>query len=87
MSRPKVIDGDRPLRLVLKSVGQRSGGRLIDDAQHLQPGNEAGIFGGLPLTVVKIGGNRDDGLRNAFAEGGLCPQFQFLEDHAGDLWR
>ena len=41
------------------SVGKRSGGRLVDDALHIEPGDLAGILGRLALRVVEVGGDRD----------------------------
>ena len=68
MFRPQVVDGNRALRLLLEPIGQRGGGRFIDNAQDFKPGNHARILGGLPLTVVEIGRNGDNGFGDAFAE-------------------
>ena len=47
---------------LVEAIGQRGGGRLIDDAQHFQPGDLAGIFGGVALGVVEVRRNGDDRL-------------------------
>src|SRR2546426_3755306 len=35
--------------------GERGGGRLVDDPEHVEAGDLAGILGGLPLAVIEIG--------------------------------
>ncbi len=56
----KVEDHDLLTLLLIEPVGQRGGGRLIDDPCHFQPGNLAGILRGLTLRVVKIRRHGDD---------------------------
>jgi len=41
--------------LLVHAEGERSRGRLIDDALDFQPGDAAGILGGLALAVVEVG--------------------------------
>ena len=55
----QVVDQD-PLALVLSGlVDQRRGGRLVDDAHHLQPGDLAGLARRLALGVGEIRRHRD----------------------------
>ena len=70
----EVVDGDRLVLLLVEAVGQRRRRRLVDDPHHLEAGNRARFLGGLPLRVVEVGGNRDDGARDRLAQvllGGL----------------
>src|SRR5690606_30237785 len=83
----QVVDRDRSGRLLVEAVGERGGGRLVDDAQHLQAGDLAGVLGGLPLGVVEIGRNGDDGLLDLLAEIALGRFLHLLKDHRGDLRR
>ena len=60
----QVEDQDGFVLLLVQAVGQRGGGRLVDDAHHFQTGDLAGIFGGLALAVVEVGRDGDDRLRD-----------------------
>ena len=48
--------------LLVEAVGQRGGGRLVDDSQHFEPGDAAGVLRRLPLCIVEVRGDRDDRL-------------------------
>src|SRR6185503_2738742 len=71
----EVVHGDRLVLLPLEAVGERRGGRLIDDAEHVESGNPAGVLGSLPLRVVEVRGYRDhridDLLTDVILRGGL----------------
>ena len=79
-------DGGVGLGLV-QPVGQRRCGRLVDDAQHFQPGNGAGVFGCLALGVVEVGRNRDHGLGYLLPQLGFCVLFNLLQYKSRDLGR
>ncbi len=81
----EVIDRDQPALLLVEAVGERSRGRLVDDAQHFEAGDLAGILGGLALGVVEIGGNGDDGLGDLLAEIGLGRLLHLLQHEGGNL--
>ncbi len=72
---------------LVQSVRQTRRGRLIDDPKHLQTRNLAGIFGGLPLVVIEISGDRDHGLINGFAKIFLGIRLDLLKDEGADLLR
>ena len=81
----KVIDRDRALLRLVEAVGERSGGRLVDDTQNLEARDLAGVLGRLALGVVEISRNGDDRLIDLLAEMGLSRLFHFLQDESGDL--
>ena len=84
----EVVDGDGlGILLLVEAVGERGRGRLIDDAQHFQAGDLAGVLGGLALGVVEVGGNGDHRFLDGLAELGLGRLLHLLQDEGGDLRR
>src|SRR5262249_13785195 len=83
----EVVDGDRLILLLVEAVSERRGRRLVDDALHFKPGDAAGVLGRLALRVVKVGGNRDDGVGHLFSEVGFGGLLELSEDHRGDFGR
>ena len=81
----QVIDRDDLVELLVQAVGEGSRRGLVDDAQDLEPGDGAGVLGGLALAVVEVGGDGDDGLRDRLAQLGLGVRLELLEHDGGDL--
>ena len=54
-STAQVEDDDLLVLVLAQAVGQRRGGRLVDDPRDLHPGNLAGILRRLALGVVEVG--------------------------------
>ena len=57
----EVVHRDHACALPVEAVGQRRRGRLVDQAQHLETGDAAGVARGRPLGVVEVRRHRDDG--------------------------
>ena len=65
----EVEDEDRLVAAFLvEPVRERGRGGLVDDAQHLEARDLAGLLGGLALGVVEVRGHGDDGLVDRLAE-------------------
>ena len=83
----EVIDRDRLAVLLVQTVGEGRSRRFVDDPQHVEAGDLAGVLGRLTLGVVEIGGHRDDGLRHRFAQVAFGGFLHLLKDHGADLRR
>jgi hypothetical protein len=77
----KVVDHDGLILLLVQPIGQRGRGRLVHNALHIQAGNLARVLGGLALSVVEVGRNRNHGLGHRFAQVGLGGCLQLLQNH------
>ena len=64
----EVVDEHAAQLALAGVVGQRGGGRLVEDAHHFQPGQLAGLARRLALGVVEVGGHGDDRLVDRLPE-------------------
>lgn len=69
----EVEDEDGALLLVLvvgrvETVGNGSGGGLVDDSENVETGDGSGVLGGETLRVVKVGRDGDDSLLDSLAD-------------------
>ncbi len=84
----EVEDQDALLLLALvQAVGQRGRGRLVDDAQHVQAGDLAGLLGGLALGVVEVGRHGDHRVGDVLTEVALGVALQLHQNASADLLR
>ena len=83
----KVIHRELAGGALVETVGDRRCGGLVEEAQHFKSGEARGVFGGLTLGVVEVGGHGDHraaGLAEHALDGAGA---QRLQDLAGDLDR
>ncbi len=81
---PEVVDRERAVPLLLEAVGQRGRRRLVDQAKDLEPREARGILRRLPLRVVEISGNGNDGAPHA-AELVLGLRLESAQNLGADL--
>ena len=67
------------------SVGQARRRRFVDHPQDVQPGDGGRVFGGLPLVVVEMGGDRDHRFGDGRTEIRLGALLEVGQDDARDL--
>ncbi len=63
--------------LFVETVRNGSGGRLVDDTQHVHAGDGSSVLGRLTLRVVEVGGNCDhsilERLQHNIYRASRCP--------------
>ena len=84
----QVVHGDLHVVLLLvQTVSQRGGRRLVDDTAHLEARDLARLLRGLALRIGEIGRNGDDGLRDLLAQIVLGRLLHLLQNDGRDLLR
>src|SRR5690606_15616613 len=64
----EVVDGESSVERAAETVGQGGRGRLVEDAEDLQPGELPGELGGLALGIGEVGRHGDDRAPNRQAQ-------------------
>jgi hypothetical protein len=75
------------LGLLVETVSDGGGGRLVNDSENLKTSNDTSILGGLSLRVVEVSGDSDDSLGNGSTKVSLGGLLHLDEDHGRDLLR
>ncbi|MNG88992.1 NAD-specific glutamate dehydrogenase [compost metagenome] len=83
----QVIDGHHAFGVLVQAIGHGSGGRLVEQAQHVQAGQARSVLGGLALGIVEIGRHGDHRPHQLTTEGGFGTLAQHLEDIGGHFHR
>ena len=83
----EVVDRVDAFGGILQAVGDGRGGRLVEQAQHVEAGQPRGVLGSLALGIVEIGRNGYDGAAQAALQGQLRTLAQHFQDLGGDFDR
>ena len=76
-----------PSALLVKTISDGSGSRLVDDAQHVHAWNGACIFGGLTLRIVEVSRHGDHCVINLGTQVRLSRLLHLQQNHGRDLFR
>ena len=83
----QIENKDALVALLVEAIGQSRRGGLVDDPQHLEAGDLAGILGGLTLGIVEISGNGDHRLGDGLTEIFTGVLGQLAQNLGRDLFR
>src|SRR5208337_2427201 len=83
----EIVHSNGSVLLLVQTVGERGGGRLVHQAQDFQSRDAAGVFGGLPLRIVEVGGHGDDRFRHRCAKIALGVALQLAQDERRNFGR
>merc|ERR1740124_285802 len=81
----KIKNHDKLPVFLVHSVSERGRRRLVNNPQHIQTRNLAGVLGGLSLAVVEIGRHGHDCLGDVTSEETLRGLLHLSQHHAPDL--
>mmetsp|Transcript_33377 Transcript_33377/g.45689 ORF Transcript_33377/g.45689 Transcript_33377/m.45689 type:complete len:468 (-) Transcript_33377:106-1509(-) len=73
------------LVFLIKSISNRSSGRLVDDSKNVQTGNGTSVLGGLTLSIIEIGRDSDDSSRDLLSKIRLSDFFHLSQNHRRDF--
>lgn len=83
----QIVDDNTSLvTLLIQSISDSSGRRLVDDSEDSESGNGTGILCCLSLSVVEVSRNSDDGVSYSLAKVGLSDLLHLGEDHRGNFF-
>lgn len=84
-SSSEIIDCDQFSIVFVKSISKSSGGGFVDNSLNVKSGYFSGIFGGLSLGIVEIGGDSHDSFGDGFTEIRFSSFFHLIKDHGSHL--
>jgi hypothetical protein len=83
----EVVDGDDLVLLLVETIGEGSGGGLVDDPLHVETGDAPGVLGRLSLRIVEVRRDRDHRLGHLLTEIVLGSLLQLHQHLRADLLR
>ena len=78
----EVVNRDLLIFLLVETIRERRGCRLVDDTLNFETRDLTGVLGRLALLVVEVGGNGNNGLGNLLAQERLGILFKLAKNHS-----
>ena len=74
------------LSILVKTVGDGSSGRLVDDTENVETGNQTSVLGGLALGVTEVGGDGNNSVVDGTTQVSLSSLTHLDQNHRGDFF-
>lgn len=72
---------------LVESVGDSGSGMLVDNAEDVETCDSSGVFSGLALSVVEVGGDDEDGVGNFPPETSFSSLDFVVVRTIAEIWR
>jgi len=82
----QIIDSERTVFVAVEAVSERGGGRLVEQTQHFEASESAGVFRGLSLRIIEVSRYGDDGAAYV-TQHALRVFFELFQDFRGYFHR
>ena len=81
----EIEDNNVLLVLLVKTVGDSSSGRLVDNTEDLESSDRSSVLSSLSLGVIEVSGHGNNGILDVLTKVVLSDFLHLGEDHSGDL--
>src|SRR5258708_1149151 len=83
----EIVDSNNAVLLFVEPIGERSRSGFIHQTQNFESGDATCVLCGLPLRIIEICRNRNDGFCYGFAKEAFGVAFQLAKDKCRNFRR